>query len=232
MATGWMTTTTARVIDLARSYLSRGWRVIPVPYRAKVPTVKGWPDLRLDEHTLHDQPEGVPHLVREGRRESRASEHPPVVVLLRPPDGRFIAVVDRVIEVRPPFNPENVTRDFAALARGSAIATVYGDRFAGGWTDAAFVRAGLQYEPSPLSKSEIYLAMLSLINSKQVELPDIPRLVTQLSGLQRRVRSGGRESVDHAPRVGAHDDLANCAAGAAVLVHRMMSAPRVIPVFI
>jgi hypothetical protein len=140
-------------------------------------------------------------------------------------DGRFIAVVDLVREVRPPFNPEDVTRDFAAIVRTFDIAAVRGDRFAGGWTEAAFARSGVKYEPSPLTKSEIYLGMLSLINSRQVELPDIPRLVTQLSGLQRRVGSGGRESVDHAPRAGAHDDLANCAAGAAVLVHRMVSTP-------
>jgi hypothetical protein len=148
------------------------------------------------------------------------------------PDGRFIAVVDRVQEVRPPFNPEDVTRDFAALVRACNITTVHGDRFAAGWTEAAFARSGVKYEPSPLSKSEISIAMLSLINSRQVELPDIPRLVTQLSCLQRRVGSGGRETVDHAPRAGAHDDLANCAAGAAVLVHRMISTPRITPVFV
>jgi hypothetical protein len=146
--------------------------------------------------------------------------------------GRFIAVVDLVQEVRPPFNPEDVTRDFAALVRAFGLAMVHGDRFAAGWTEAAFARSGMKYEPSPLSKSEIYIGMLSLINSRQVELPDIPRLVTQLSSLQRRVGSGGRESVDHAPRAGAHDDLANCAAGAAVMVHRLISTPRPKPVFV
>jgi hypothetical protein len=140
--------------------------------------------------------------------------------------GRFRASRRR----RPPFNPEDVSRDFAALVRACNITTVHGDRFAAGWTEAAFARSGVKYEPSPLSKSELYIDMLSLINSRQVELPDIPRLVTQLSGLQRRVGSGGRESIDHA-RAG-HDDLANVAAGAAVLVHRMGSAPRVTPVFV
>jgi outer membrane immunogenic protein len=38
--------------------------------------------------------------------------------------------------------------------------------------------------------------------------------VTSLQGLERRTRSGGRDIIDHAP--GAHDDLANSAAGALV----------------
>jgi hypothetical protein len=41
---------------------------------------------------------------------------------------------------------------------------------------------------------------------------DVPRLHAQLVGLERRTARGGRDSIDHAP--GAHDDLANAAAGA------------------
>ena len=40
-----------------------------------------------------------------------------------------------------------------------------------------------------------------------------PTLRVELLSLERRVRSGGREVVDHRP--GAHDDLANCVALAA-----------------
>jgi hypothetical protein len=39
-------------------------------------------------------------------------------------------------------------------------------------------------------------------------------LANQLCGLERRTARGGRDSIDHAP--GAHDDLANCVAGAIV----------------
>jgi hypothetical protein len=84
--------------------------------------------------------------------------------------GRFRASRRR----RPPFNPEDVTREFATLVRAYNITTVHGDRFAAGWTEAAFARSGMKYEPSPLSKSEIYIGMLSLINSRQVQLPDTP----------------------------------------------------------
>ena len=45
------------------------------------------------------------------------------------------------------------------------------------------------------------------INSKAVGLLDHPRLVTQLTSLERTTVRGGRDKVDH-PR-GLHDDVAN-----------------------
>jgi hypothetical protein len=52
-------------------------------------------------------------------------------------------------------------------------------------------------------------------------LLDHPRLATQLVGLERRTARGGRDSIDHAP--GAHDDIANAAAGALVLAAGQLS---------
>ncbi|WP_148360629.1 hypothetical protein [Acidisphaera rubrifaciens] len=49
-----------------------------------------------------------------------------------------------------------------------------------------------------------------------MRLLDVPRLTAQLCALERRTARGGRDSIDHAP--GAHDDLANAAAGALVQV--------------
>jgi hypothetical protein len=50
-----------------------------------------------------------------------------------------------------------------------------------------------------------------------VELLDVPALVNQLVGLERRTARGtGRDSVDHAP--GGRDDLANALAGVVHLV--------------
>ena len=53
-----------------------------------------------------------------------------------------------------------------------------------------------------------------MINSGRVDLLEHPRLVAQLSRLERRTGRGGRDSIDHAP--GDHDDLANAVAGALV----------------
>jgi hypothetical protein len=56
---------------------------------------------------------------------------------------------------------------------------------------------------------------LPLLNSGKVELLDLPRLATQFVGLERRTARGDRDSIDHAP--GAHDDMANAAAGALLI---------------
>jgi hypothetical protein len=58
-------------------------------------------------------------------------------------------------------------------------------------------------------------AQSTLMNSRRVELLDLPQLSAQLGGLERRTARGGKDSIDHAP--GAHDDLINAAAGALVL---------------
>ena len=53
------------------------------------------------------------------------------------------------------------------------------------------------------------------MNTGRVDLLDNKKLVTQLCALERRTTRGGRDIIDHAP--GAHDDLADACAGAAVL---------------
>ncbi|MCC6284786.1 MAG: DUF3987 domain-containing protein [Phycisphaerales bacterium] len=40
------------LLESARTYLSRGYAVIPVPARKKIPVIKGWTDLRLSERDL------------------------------------------------------------------------------------------------------------------------------------------------------------------------------------
>jgi hypothetical protein len=124
------------------------------------------------------------------------------------------AVLDLVREVRPPFSPENVVREFARVLKSYGISTVTGDHYAGEWPRERFSVHGITYQPSEKSRSDIYLDMLPLLNSYRAELLDNARLVTQLSGLERHATRGGREMIDHAP--GGHDDLANAAAGALV----------------
>jgi hypothetical protein len=124
------------------------------------------------------------------------------------------AVLDLVREVKPPFSPENVVREFARTLKSYGISTVTGDHYAGEWPRERFSVYGITYQPSEKSRSDIYLDMLPLLNSHRAELLDNARLVTQLSGLERHATRGGREMIDHAP--GGHDDLANAAAGALV----------------
>ena len=120
-----------------------------------------------------------------------------------------------VIEKRPPFSPDAVVREFSAVLRGYRVHRVVGDRYAGEWPREAFRKQGITYEPSERNKSAIYLDFLPLLMSGSVDLIDNQRLVNQLASLERRTARGGRDSIDHPP--GAHDDVANAAAGALVL---------------
>jgi hypothetical protein len=60
----------------------------------------------------------------------------------------------------------------------------------------------------------LYRELLPLVMSGRVELLDVPRLRTQLLGLERRTARGGRDAIDHGP--GGHDDVANAVAGVLV----------------
>jgi hypothetical protein len=129
-------------------------------------------------------------------------------------DGR--GVLDAIRERRPPFSPEAVTDEFANLLKSYKVTEVVGDRFAGEWPRERLRLRGIIYEIAEHPKSQIYLEALPALNSGKVELLDHPRLAAQLCGLERRTARGGRDSIDHAP--GAHDDVANAALGALLLV--------------
>ena len=132
-------------------------------------------------------------------------------------------VLDCVRERKPPFSPEAVVEEYAALLKTYRVLTVSGDRYAGEWPREQFRKAGIEYRPSAKTKSELYLELLPLINSGKIESLDNRRLVEQLCRLERRTSRGGKDSVDHPP--GAHDDLANSAAGVLVLVSAARCAP-------
>ena len=77
---------------------------------------------------------------------------------------------------------------------------------------------GIRYEAATLDRSALYLELLPLINADQARLLDVPDLLRELRGLERRHPLGGRDRVDHRP--GAHDDLANAVAGVLVKAFR------------
>ena len=49
-----------------------------------------------------------------------------------------------------------------------------GDRYGGLWPAEQLAKFGISYEPSPLTKSELYGALLRLLNSRRIELLDHP----------------------------------------------------------
>lgn len=122
-------------------------------------------------------------------------------------------IVDVVRRWPAPFNPSGVVAECADLLRRYGVSRVTGDRFAGEWPREQFRAHRVEYEVAPLDRSALYLALLPVVNARQVELPEDPVLLRELRGLERQRGSSGRDRVDH--RRGAHDDSANAVAGVA-----------------
>jgi hypothetical protein len=129
-------------------------------------------------------------------------------------DGATVQVLDCLVAVEPPFNPDATVQRFVEVAREYRITSVTGDRYAAEWARQPFSRRGIRYVQSDQTRSDLYLALLPLLTSARVRLLDLPALGLQLTGLERRTSTTGRDRIDHAP--GGHDDAANAAAGALV----------------
>jgi hypothetical protein len=162
--------------------------------RVEVPPISGM------DFFAHIDPSG-------GRQDSMT-----VAVTFREKNGKVVLAAVR--EARPPFNPAEVCREFSAFLKTYRLHSASSDRYAGEWVVAGFAKEGITITPAALTCSEGYLEFLPLIQSGRVELIDNRRLIGQLAGLERRVRSGGRDLVDHIP--GTHDDLAAAVAAACV----------------
>lgn len=124
-------------------------------------------------------------------------------------------ILDVLRERRPPFQPKTVVSEFSETLKNFGISEVEADRYAGEWVGEAFREYGISVKPAPMTASELYLNFLPLVSNGTVELLDSKRLLAQLTGLERRARSGGKDLITH--YAGGHDDLANAAAGACVM---------------
>ena len=132
-------------------------------------------------------------------------------------DGNKI-VVDVVREWRPPFSIDGVVDEICALAKSYHISKATGDRYAGDVIADLFRKRSLPYDFTEYNKSDFYHDLLPLLNTRAIVLPRHERLIAQIIGLERRVGSSGRDTINHAP--GAHDDIVNAVAGAVKMVHQ------------
>jgi hypothetical protein len=143
------------------------------------------------------------------------------------PDTYTLAIAHRygdkvvldVIRERRLADVEGVTAEYAALLKAYGVGVVIGDNFAGEWPKQAFGRYGIEYRKADLFRSDLYLNLLPLINSRRVELLDHQKMMTQFMDLERRVGTSGRDSVNHMR--GRHDDIVNAVAGALVYAERV-----------
>jgi hypothetical protein len=133
-------------------------------------------------------------------------------------------IVDAIRERRAPFSPDDVVKEFAATLNAYGISKVVGDRYASEWPRERFRVHEIEYLVANKTKSDLYLGLLPVLNSGRVELLDHPRLLNQLTGLERRTSRAGKDTIDHVP--GGHDDIANAVAGAAVLATQAAAHPQ------
>jgi hypothetical protein len=110
-------------------------------------------------------------------------------------DNKFI--ID-VIRGRPgPFDPQEVTREYAALCGDYKVRTVIGDLYGAQWTQQAWRDHNMTYAASDLSASMLYLEVLPLFSRGLVSLPDHPVLLRELRLLERIPGRVGRDQVTH-----------------------------------
>jgi len=131
-------------------------------------------------------------------------------------------VLDAIREHCPPLKPENVVSEHCKLLKTYKVDSVTSDKYAGEWVTDAYRRNDVSVNASKLTASELYLELLPMISNGSAELLDNTRLVSQLAGLERRTRSGGKDLITHYP--GGHDDVANAVAGALILASRRHGA--------
>jgi hypothetical protein len=124
-------------------------------------------------------------------------------------------VMDFIKKYSAPHNPYEVVASMSEQLKRFGLRKITGDNFSAQFVCDAFQANGIRYEKSELPKSGLYLELLPLICSNMIELLDDETLINQLTSLERRTRSGGKDLIDHAPS--GHDDVANAAAGVAVI---------------
>jgi hypothetical protein len=134
-------------------------------------------------------------------------------------DGEKVtfAILDKVKEWVPKFDPEEVSKEVVQICKDYGVRKVTGDAYGGEWPRDPLKKRDIDYELSKMSRSELYLASVAVINSKRCELLDLDhhkKMLNQFVNLERRVGRTGKDTIDHPP--GSHDDVANAVAGALV----------------
>ena len=86
-------------------------------------------------------------------------------------------LVDALREVKPPFSPDDVTKDFAMLLKSYRVMSLQGDRYAGEWPRERFRTHGIAYEVASKPASDLYKGLLPTLNAGTIELLDNRRLI-------------------------------------------------------
>lgn len=114
-------------------------------------------------------------------------------------------------------DPAVITRQYAQIMKTYGIQSCTGDRYGAEWPRQEYRKHTITLRPSKLNRSELYLELMPMLQTGEIELPPDERALTQFTLLERRTGRNGRDSIDHPPGKGSHDDRANAIAGVAQL---------------
>lgn len=217
---------------LAADYLARMEQDDPDAYRSEV-----LGEFRAGLSVCFD-PEALDACVGAGIRERPPADGIAYAGFVDPSGGRrdrfalaiahhdgARAVLDVCRAWVPPFNPSGVVAEAADLLRAYGVGAVQGDAYSGEFVVERFKDEGIGYLVADRDKSRLYLELLAAVNAGRVVLLDVPDLLRELRGLERRRGTSGRDRVDHP--AGGRDDCANACAGALRLAALMGAATAV-----
>jgi hypothetical protein len=130
-----------------------------------------------------------------------------------------LQVQDVIREVRPPFVPEVVVKEFAETAKRYGCTTVFADQFAYGLHASLWdgTHTGVRLAEAKYNTAENYLRLLPSLLAKKVLFLDSKVLRSQFASLERHMMSGNK-TIRKAQTASARDDVATAAAGALVAV--------------
>ena len=130
-----------------------------------------------------------------------------------------LQIQDVVREVRPPFVPEVVVKEFAEIAKRYGVATVYADQFAYGLHAGLWdgTHTGVRLAEAKFNTAENFLRLLPSLLAKKVRFLDSKTQRSQFSQLERHMMSGN-ETIRKPQTASARDDVCTAAAGALVAV--------------
>jgi hypothetical protein len=132
-------------------------------------------------------------------------------------DPHGVIIQDAMRIWKPPFSPASVINEKCALLKQYHIRRIIGDKWAAQFPVERYQSHGIHFEQSAKPKSDLYIDLLHILNSRRCRLLDNPQTINELCALERRTRWGGHESIDHPQGGNAHDDAANALAGSVVL---------------
>jgi hypothetical protein len=127
------------------------------------------------------------------------SKNPPKVILAK------------LIRIAAPYNPTDAVGIIVAELQRYGMTSTVGDNYGAEWVSSAFQSRGIRYIKSDMPKSKLYAELLPRLCAAEIELLDNDLAVSQIASLERRVRAGGVDIIDHP--TGQKDDVANAIAG-------------------